>query len=197
MKSDGITPVTLRIRQYMRTQIEATLAAEGRADLPALATQAEAHFLGDADFQTQIGEMVRIIAYTQGTQLFSGTRHDGGSALYGDAVMDADAAKGAADAGIAKSSALSRWATWVEHAGKRFVPLMQMVDTDLRAAADTRFKRSDTEREIGVLWLALADKLEGGQSVGERFTADEIESMRVKLAAERTKKTIDSAQRRR
>lgn len=69
----------------------------------------------------------------------------------------------------------SRFATWFEHSGRRSVRLLEMTREDLQAAAEERRKRGRTELKIALLWDRLADGLEGGQTVGERFTTDEIE----------------------
>lgn len=193
MQSDGTTTVTLRIRQWMRAQIEATLAAGEAAELPKLAAMAEAALLSDEQFNRQIGDMVRILAVKAGRELFSGSRHDSGPVLFGDAVMEREQAEEEAAKGARQNKALSRWATWVEHAGTRYVPLMRMAREDLLSAAAEREKRSETERETAALWRALAQRLEGGQAVGDKFTAEEIEAELTKLRQQRTKQIIDAA----
>lgn len=70
----------------------------------------------------------------------------------------------------------SRFERWYEHSGGRTVKLLEMTREDLLAAAEERRKRGDTEIRIARLWETLANGLEGGQSVGDRFTTDEIES---------------------
>lgn len=69
----------------------------------------------------------------------------------------------------------SRFASWYEHAGERSIKLLEMTREDLLLAAEARRKRGLTELKIALLWDKLADGLEGGQTVGERFTTEEIE----------------------
>lgn len=70
-----------------------------------------------------------------------------------------------------------RFLGWYEHVGDRHLNLMKMHDGELRLAATTRFQSAATDNTLGTLWVQLADGLEGGQAVEDRFTAEEIEAL--------------------
>ena len=67
---------------------------------------------------------------------------------------------------------------WLEHVGDRHILLMRMNREDLVVAAAERQQRGDHEIGVATLWRAIADKLEGGQRVEERFTPEEIDQLR-------------------
>jgi hypothetical protein len=71
----------------------------------------------------------------------------------------------------------SRFMDWYEHAGDRNVRVLDMTREDLRLAAEEREMRGATEYRIAALWRRIAGKLKSGQTVGDRYTAEEIESM--------------------
>lgn len=75
----------------------------------------------------------------------------------------------------------SRFLGWYEHAGDKHVNLMEMSREDLLVAAAERRTRGQREYRIAALWSQLAEGLEGGQAVKDRFTAEEIEGLYTRI----------------
>jgi hypothetical protein len=71
----------------------------------------------------------------------------------------------------------SRFYEWYEHAGDRNIRVLDMTRDDLRLAAEEREQRGATELRLARFWRSLASKLKSGQTVGDRYTAEQIEAM--------------------
>lgn len=81
------------------------------------------------------------------------------------------------------------WQRWLEHVGQRHVRLVDMTRDDLTIAAQERRERSRTEAVIADAWDMLASKLGEGETVGQRFNADEIEAI-MQMAQQKEGATI-------
>jgi hypothetical protein len=150
---------------YARLTAEA-LAATDEINVPALADEGAKHFLEDEAFlDGPIQDLIRSWVYTAVAQRVAKTR---GIVRLGDTVTTVEGAKRAVRA---KSNRLWRL---FEHVSNKHVRLPEMTREDLLAAAIERRKRGSAEYFYADLWETLAEKLEGGQRVRERFTADEV-----------------------
>lgn len=76
-----------------------------------------------------------------------------------------------------RSRFATRFLSWYEHVGDKHVRLMDADRTYLLAAAKLRRDRGVHELHLAVLFEEMADGLEGGQKVADRFSAEEIEAM--------------------
>lgn len=76
-----------------------------------------------------------------------------------------------------------KWLKFMEHAGSRYVLLMDMTADDLVLAEAERRNRGDAEYGYADLWAKLRTRLENGQRVRDVWTASEIESVRQSLKA--------------
>lgn len=162
-----------QLAQWIRAEIDGKSSVE----LPQLADAALEMFAADQQFVRDfMAEMMRPMVYEIARQVMKSTRPKGDVIELGDTLMSRD------DFKAQSKKAAARWRTWLEHAGTKHIRLMEMTRTDLTAAADERRKRGDAEYELANLWDALAERLEGNERVSERFTADEIERVRMALA---------------
>lgn len=147
-----------------------------RVDVPELTDKTIKWLVKDKAFVNQfIRETLRPLVYSRILRVISGTR---GLHVVGNAVLD--------DETIEERSRkiVSKFVTWYEHAGGSSIRLMRMNETELRTAADERFKRGRTEMLYGKLWLKLAERLEADQVVEDVWSAEEIEALSQKIAAE-------------
>lgn len=165
----------LTVRARIRATVRVLLTDVDSASLPDVAREATDRLMEDTAFlQNEIRDLVQALAYEEARALAQSTRSN--LIVMGDEVMT----RQRANAALAAKRA-SRWERWLEHVGDHHVKLLYMTREELIAAAKERRGRADTEMRVANLWDALADKLEGGQRVGERFTTEEIETMRQSL----------------
>ncbi len=68
----------------------------------------------------------------------------------------------------------SRWDAWLEHIGDRHLKLMDMTIQDLDAAIAEREQRAYTELKTVSFLRSIKARLEGGQTIGERFNGSEL-----------------------
>lgn len=154
-----------RVRQWVREQIE------GREEvrIPDLAQDAVQAFRKDTKFLRQLAEeSLRAMVYDLAQRTVEQTR---GMWIAGDDIVTKEAIK-------KRANSHSVFRDWLEHVGDKHVRLLDMTREDLFVAADEREKRGQHEIELAALWRTLAQRLEGGETVGSKYTVDEIESMR-------------------
>ncbi len=77
-----------------------------------------------------------------------------------------------------------KWNQWFEHVGDRDIRLMAMTREDLLVAASERRQRATTENEIARVWEVLADGLDEGETVGDRYKPEQIEQIRLGIKEE-------------
>jgi hypothetical protein len=152
------------VRQWFR---DATSDPAEEVKLGDIADEAVDHFLADQKFlHGPIADLIRMAAYDAAQRIVANTRN---LVALGDTVVSREQA-----ARRAKASAF--W-TWMEHVGNRHIRLPEMTREDLLTAAQERRLRGQREMGLADLWESIADKLEGGQRVHERFSQEELDSL--------------------
>lgn len=178
-RKDAMTETTAQettYRQVLRQWIKQQVDGSSEVNLPDLTASAVEHFSSDKAFlKAFLTESLRPLVYEQARLVLQGTR--GAVVVLGDEIVTKEILAERAQ------RLQSRWSRWMEHVGDRHVNLMAMTKDDLLTAALERRQRAETEIEIARLWEVLANKLKKNETVGQRFTAEEIERMRLSLRA--------------
>lgn len=151
---------------WVREQLE----GESEIQIPVLAKDAIAAFAGDQD--------IRQALYVQGLYAWvyemartAVGQSRGAQIIAGDTVLSRDGV-------TAKANLLRlKWHGWLEHAGDRHILLMDMAKPNLLVAAAERQQRGDYEMALASLWRALAEPMQEGEKVGDRFRAEDIQSI--------------------
>lgn len=168
------TSARARIREVVKLRIEGA----DEISIPALTDSLVALLQGDAEFMREfVSTALRSEVYTHVSNAIAASRQ---LTQIGDEAITAEAMTKRAE------RFATRFMGWFEHSGERHVNLMDMTREDLLVAASERRKRGNREYKIAALWTQIADGLEGGQKVQERFTAEEIEGLysRIESATE-------------
>lgn len=162
---------TVRIREMVRIRIE----GEDEISLSGMTDAIVALLAGDTDWLRMFAmERLRSSVYAQVQEAVARTRMN----VIGDYAANTEA--------IEKRAQVfsQRFLNWYEHAGDRHVRVMDMTREDLLLAASERRRRGDTEHRRAALWTRIAGQLEGGQKVGDRFTAEQLDTMYAEIATE-------------
>lgn len=158
-----------RIREVVKVRIEGA----DEISIPMLTDSLVALLRGDAEFMQEfVSTALRSEVYTQVSQAVAASRN---LTQIGDHALT----KVGLDARAEKFA--NRFLGWFEHSGDRHVNLMDMTREDLLVSASERRKRGQREYKIAELWTRIADGLEGGQRVQERFTAEEIDGLYARI----------------
>lgn len=154
-----------KIRDVVRLRIQGA----DEISLPTITDSVVTLLMQDSDFVSEFMQTtLRSEVYSQVAAVVAATRD---LSVVGDTAMTEGAVKKKA------TEFASRFLGWYEHAGDRHVQVMEMTREDLLVAASERRKRGDREFRLANLWSQLADSLEGGQKVSERFTAEQVEAL--------------------
>lgn len=156
-----------KVRQWVRESIE------GREEvrIPDLVNEAVKVFNKDRKFLTALAnETLRDMVYELARTAVGNSR----LITLGDEAVNLEGVK-------RRARTHSVFASWLEHAGDHHVRLLDMTREDLLVAADEREKRGQHEVRLAALWRTIANGLEGGQTVGSKYTAEEIEDMQAGL----------------
>lgn len=169
--SDETTP-----KAVVTAWISGEIEGKPIVDRSALVDAAVEHFAKDPAFVSAfLAQMLRPMIYEIAKQVMKRDRPGEMIRELGAEIMaDGEFKK------RAKERA-SRWRDWLEHSGGTHIRLMEMTKADLQRAAAERRQRGDVEYAYAELWDALSVRLEGNEKVKERFTADEIERVRISL----------------
>lgn len=160
------------LRDWLREKMEGV----DEVKVPELSTAAYDHFTKRRDWVARfVAEQMPAMVYDLSREFVAQSR--GQMRTMGDKVVSADKFKQAA-----RNQPVFR--KWMERVGDRHVRLMEMNREDLLAAAKERTDRAGTEIRIARLWRKLADGLEGGQTVRERYTPQEIERLQADIEKE-------------
>jgi hypothetical protein len=153
-----------KVRLWVRDQIK----DREEVHIPTIAEDGVRALSKDRRFLAALAsEMLRDMIYDLARQEISHTR---GFIQIGDSAVDRE--------GLQKRvRAHNVFRGWLEHVGDKHVRLLEMTHEDLMVAADEREKRGTHEIEIAALWRTIANQLEGGQTVGSRFSEEEIDRM--------------------
>lgn len=154
-----------KIRDVVRIRIQGA----DEISLPSITDSVVAILMTDDDFVAEfMRTTLRSEVYAQVSAVVAATRD---LSVVGDTAMSDGAVKKRA------TEFASRFLGWYEHAGDRHVQVMEMTREDLLVAAAERRQRGDREFRLASLWSRLADSLEGGQKVSERFTPEQVEAL--------------------
>jgi len=74
-----------------------------------------------------------------------------------------------------------KWGKWLENNGAYHVRLLVMTKSDLLAAAVQRERRARHEIVVATLWRRLAEGMDEGDKVGDRYTLEDIERLRQEI----------------
>ena len=78
----------------------------------------------------------------------------------------------------------NRFLLWREHVGDKHIRLMKFDREHLLTAALIRERSGQHDLVLARLWREMADGMEGGQTVEDRFTAEEIEAIYQRVKAD-------------
>jgi hypothetical protein len=153
-----------KVRQWVREHIE----GEEEVRIPDLVNDAVRDFGKDRKFLTALAnEALRDMVHDLVQSQVGRSRS---LYLVGDTALDRK--------GIRKSARKqSVFASWLEHAGDRHFRLMDCGREELLIAAEERAKRGNHDLGLAALWRTLAEQLEGGQVLREKFTPEQIEEL--------------------
>lgn len=165
-------------RQWCREQRDAPREPGEGISASTIADAALAHFLQNAAFMRAFAaEVMRPMFYELTLEVFGETRRQrNGPILVVDSLLDPAAFEAAAERLSAK------WGGWLEHANGRHIRLEDMRRVDILSAIAEREQRVARERSVITFLQRIAARLEGEQTVGEVFTAEEIKEIRRALA---------------
>ncbi len=159
--NDGITPVKVRITNKVKNVMEAEYALNDSVQLPTIARRVRDDLMNDAKFLKEaIGMMVYTVAYQSAQRVAAASRM---TVSHDEAPDDPK-----------QLTKRSRWDAWLEHIGDRHLKLMDMTIQDLDAAIAEREQRAYTELKTVSFLRSIKARLEGGQTIGERFNGSEL-----------------------
>lgn len=165
-----------RLRAWVAEQIEAAIAANESISTPALTTRAVEHFRTDPEFvEALMRERFTTTVYNVIVEKIGTSRR---YIRHGDSATPREQF-----ARLAEQLA-SRWDHWLEHTGAVSVPVLAMTKADLQAAAAERTRRGTQQFHVAALWRTLAEGLQDGERVGDRYTAEQIEQLYQSLEGE-------------
>lgn len=157
-----------KVRQWVREYID----GKEEVQLPELTNTAVFELGKDKKFLTLLAtETLRDMVY----EIAKSVVHSSRLIVLGDEAVSRDEVK-------RRSRGHSVFRDWLEHVGDRHIRLLEMTREELLVAADEREKRGRHEIELASLWRTLAQQLEGGQTVGSKYTPEAIEEMHEGLA---------------
>jgi hypothetical protein len=152
------------------------LSEEPEIRLPEIADAACAYFLSDENFlKGPIADLIRLAAYDAAQRYAQHTR---GVIPFGDSVITREE--------MTKRARRSQFSVWLEHVGDRHIRFMDLTREELLVAAGERRGRAQTDLDVALLEETLADALESGQHVKDRFTEEEIEEVRASLERQKS-----------
>lgn len=170
-----------RVRLWIKDQVK----DEAVVQLPDLTDRAVGHFSKQRKFVAEfLSEQLRPIIYQETRRVIAQTRE---VVLHGDDLIDRGELEKRGQ------RLISKWGNWTEHVGDRHLRLADMTRADLLVAAAEREARGAAEYAIGQHWRALASRLGDTERVGERFTDDEIEAVRLQLRSQDKRPDADAA----
>lgn len=167
-------------RQQVRTWAKEQITHDREISIPDLATECVQFFRQDHAFvDALLNETIRAMCYEQIRIVVQDTRREcpGPAPI----IMAGDRIVSRGQILEAGKAFAQRWATWLEHVGDRHVRLLDMTSADLRTAAAERRKRADHELTVVALWDTLARRLKPDETVGKRFSVEDIERINQQL----------------
>lgn len=173
-------------RAQLRTFIRGEIKGKSEVELVKVTNRAVRFVAKDkALLKAVLLELLRPMVYEEARLLIADSRNF-------DKVADAPTTNlvqlgdEVVSRGVLKKRAASvgkRWLTFMEHAGSRYLLVMDMTDDDLALAEAERRNRGDVEHGYADLWAKLRTRMERGQRVRDVWSAEEIEAVRQSLKA--------------
>lgn len=178
MEESGAIAVQVRVRERIRRETLEDVVSAGSVRQPEIARRIRRWVRSDEALLDAVLDWVFDPAiYDIVQSVLSSTRHGKGRFFRlgtGELVTAAELDRRAA---VKRSS----WATWLEHVGDRHIPLNLMTRRDCETAATERRQRAESELVNAKFFAALAKGLRGNQTVGERWTDDEIAALHASI----------------
>lgn len=158
------------VRAWYREQIKGKTSF----NLTELADQAATAFLVDEDFMRRLfKEYTGPAFYEVAGDVVNATR--GRAFLIGDQVLSLEEK-------VARAKKEStKFIDWMEHSGQRHIKLEEMTKADLLQAAEERYARGRREFHFANLWVNLANQLDDGQRVKDRFSPEVIAQIEIEM----------------
>lgn len=162
-------------RAWIDAWVTNAIATEPEFQIPRLAERLRMVIMHDADMMTRFVDQQLLEIIT--LRVRSAVRLSRGALVQaGDTVSDRE---------LFRASAVSKWRKWAEHVGDHHVKLVEMKQSDLLTAAAERRTRGETELFIAELWERMAKQMNAEQTVGERFTAEQIAALENSIRKEK------------
>ncbi len=165
-------------RVQLRTWIRAQITGEVEVQLPDLTARAVEHFSDQRAFiKAFLAVTLPEMVYEQARTVLRDTREWGTIIQLGDTLVSQTRLEQRARV------LQSRWSGWMERVGDRHINLLAMTRDNLLAAAEHRRTQASTELAYADLWETLAEELDDWETVGQRFTPEDLEALRAGLVA--------------
>lgn len=170
-------------RTQLKTFIRGQIKGKSEIDLVVL-TQRVLRFVSKDKvlLKAVLLELLRPMVYEEARLVIADSR-EGGDASSDPTTNLVQLGDEIVSRGVLRERAGRKWLQFMEHAGSRYVRLMDMTDDDLILAEAERRKRGDAEYQYADLWAKLRARLEKGQRVRDVWTVQEIEAARQALKA--------------
>lgn len=171
-----MTTETVNPRSELRTWLKDAIADEKEVHVPSLTNSALSWLQSRDGLHAALSEqLLRQAVYQEVQGVVGLARH---RALSDDVDLSEEEFE------KRTSKFASRFLSWFEHVGDKHIRLMDADRTYLLAAAKLRRDRGSHELHLAVFFEQMADGLEGGQKVAERFTPEEIEAIYQRVKAD-------------
>ncbi len=181
MPSKGTAPTTQKsVRSEVRAWIRAALDGEDAIELPFLTEQACTHFAKQPKVvERYFQENFRQMVYSEAQSVVATTRTATSTHIQlGDELVTREE--------LTKRAKKSRWSSWMEHVGERHIRLPKMTRDDLLKAAGERRQRASIDISRAMLMERLAEQLEDGETVEDRYTDEDIDRILNEITEEAT-----------
>lgn len=168
-----------KLKAFIREQIK----GKSEVDLAQVTDQVLRHVVKDRTYlKAVLLELLRPMVYEEARLVIADSREssDAGSGSTNNLVQLGDEV---VSRGVLRERSSRKWLQFMEHAGSRYVRLMDMTADDLTLAEAERRNRGDAEYGYADLWAKLRTRLENGQRVRDVWSAQEIEIVRKSLQA--------------
>jgi hypothetical protein len=154
-----------QLRQWVMQQVN----GKAQLEIPELCDEAVDHFSKDRPFvRTFLNEAMRPMVYQVVQQVVSASRE---YVVLGDEVVSQAVVR------ARSKPLLGRFTKWMEHAGDRHYRFMDLTREQVVLAIEERKKRVSGELTVIALEEHVMTKLQPGERVRDRFTAEGLEQL--------------------
>lgn len=175
-----------KARATLRTFIRGEIKGKSEVDLGKVTNRAIRYVTKDKTLlKAVLLELLRPMVYEEARLVIAHSR-EGGDAPSEPSNNLVQLGDEVVSRGVLRERAAKvgrKWLQFMEHAGSRYVLLLDMTADDLALAEAERRKRGDTEYGYADLWAKLRARLENGQKVRDVWSVEEIEAARKSLKA--------------